>query len=292
MLKRKIKLPTIDGVVVGEVATQDLPLGPRYHEILFEVSDAAGDTFDDIIDEIRVMQNGVAQRTMLASELNGLNSLNGERFEVVDAGTAASGNPGYKSHLRIFFAEQFRKQPEVTDLLAWRSGGLDSFQIEFEVKEAAATPVIRSVAIIDDMIVRAGTNGPIGPAPADGQTIVKWIRQQVGVESTLVELNKLRRSADYLSLHFFDDAIENIEVLRNGVQVVAKDITKQRNDTFLIGHEMFPVAGRFDVVFDSDDLVDSALRIARDDDFQIKLELSDGTPRNIPLIYQLIGQRD
>ena len=285
-VKRFVQAKRVTGVQVGKTATLDLPIGPRYHTIRLTASDTAGETVTSIIDEMRLKINGKVERTMTADDLNQLNLLMGSIYGLHAAGTAAIGNNGYAEILPIFFAEPWRKDLTAQDGLAWNTGNLSTFQLEIDVKAAAAGASLSALAEVDTSIITSGTSAgqpnPIGK-------ITLWEKLQIPVNGSPSECGQnFKDLSGYLQqISFFDSNITKVEIKVNDFLI--REATKQENDSILVERGMSPVSGRFDVVFDHDDVLDSALPLTNSggvtiSDVSVRLTLSDSTPRNIETI--------
>jgi hypothetical protein len=281
--KRLIQLPALAGVVQGGTATLDIPVGPRYHTIILEAN-AAAKTLTQILSEIRVKVNGKVQRVHTAAELDALNTFLGSIYA-----SQNSGGAGNTYRLPIFFAEPWRIVQNIREGLAWSTGDVGSFQIEVDINATAgAAPVVTAWAEADNSIVDA-TGKPQGLG-----IISKCFRTQIPINGTLQNILSLPRRDAYQQISLFDANITRVQIKVDNI--VIRDVTKTVNDASLVARGMVPVAGRFDLVFDHDDILGSALPMVlgsqKVQDFQVNLTLSDGTARNIPCIYFLLGNAD
>lgn len=294
-MKRKIDFPAWNGVAAGQTATLDLPIGPRYATLRIAASNTAGAAVTSIIDELRVLVNGKVQRTMSADELNQINKLNGSQFGLVLAGTnLVAGNAGHEELLTIFFQEKWRKELIHQEFFNWGTGNLGSFQLEADLNSTNAGVALRSYGEVDQSIVT--TNGKNVQQPLG--LISKWYRNQLQVTGTSQKLKLpfvLPNPDSLQAIHIFDEDVSKV-TLRIG-SFVLLERTKQENDGILLDSGMTPVSTRFDVVFDDDDIPDSALPMSQFNgldvtDLTIQLDLSDGTPRNIPVTFEVVGRPD
>lgn len=285
-VKRVTKLPTISGIVQGGTATLDVPIGPRYHLIWIRAK-AAAKTLVQIVSEMRIKLNGKVQRVHTATELDALNTMQGVGSIYASQNSGGAGNDYF---IAIFLAEPWRKQAAVAEGMAWGTGDLGTFQIEIDLNASAgATITLEAYAEVDNSIVK-DAQGKDAQAPIG--LISKWFRTQIPITGTTQNIQTFPRRDNYQQISFFDANISNVQIKVDNF--VIRDVTKAQNDATLVARGIVPVAGRFDMVFDHDDILDSALPMivnARQvQDFQVNLTLSDGTARNIATIYQVIGR--
>jgi hypothetical protein len=285
MTKRQIQLASWNGIKQNQTSTIDLPIGPRYHSVTLRVK-AAGKTFTQILSEIRVKVNGKVQRVHTASELDAENTLMGALYAVQN-----SGGAGNYYYLTIFFAEPWRIVQQIREGLAWSTGGLGTFQIEVDFNATA-----ESVGALDCTAWGEVDNSLDSKGAPNGLGLIsKWYRTQIPVTGTAQPFSGFPKlNGAYQQISFFDANISQVQIKVDNV--VIRDIPKGVNDATLVARGMTPVAGRFDLVFDHDDILGSALPMQLGgqtvQDFQCNLTLSDGTARNIATIYQLLGNPD
>lgn len=298
----------LQGVLPGETATLDLVTGPRYQKIMFEgtVTPDAGSiaTVADIIGLIKVTINGKTQRQFTVDELNALNTLNGYEFDVepsnlTDPGTAAANGDRMLFRVNILFGEPFRKSYFADKMMAWPTawpGGvnLGTFQVEVEVPEVAGYTghSISAYAEIDS------TLGAVNEQGTPVFNISKWWRQTI-VYTAAGELyiTTLPKRGLYQAMHFFSqvgDDITHIKIVRDGTVIL--DVPKSVNDNNLRvnGITATLIAGRLDIIFDRDDLPESALPMDGVAEFQVILTLGNAAATNkaITLITENYGPRD
>lgn len=304
-LKRISQLPALTGVVAGDTATLDIPIGPRYQVLWLRVSDGNNADASTIIDELRLKVNGKVQRIMTIAELDGLNSLmNDPAYNVItqDGGTKAITQarsivtPGagmysiFKTaakvtYVPIFFAEPWRPFA-VAEELAWGTGNLSTFQLEVDVAAAANAPVIQAYAEVDNAVIT--TNGLSRAVPMG--LITKWDRLQVAINSTKLQWQGLKLPAGdtLLSLHFIDANISNVAIKADSYEW--RDLSQADNQIVLHSRRMTPRSTAYDVILDYDDIPGGAgLKLDGVRDFRVNLDLSDGTPRNIAVLVQSLG---
>jgi hypothetical protein len=285
--KRLVQLASWNGIKQNQTGTIDLPIGPRYHSVILKVQ-AAGKTLTQILSEIRVKVNGKVQRVHTATELDALNTLQGTSAIYASQNSGGAGNAYY---LTLFFAEPWRVVQQIREGLAWSTGGLGTFQIETDFNATAESGGALSCtawAEVDSSLdAKTGAPDPLG-------IISKWYRTQIPVVGTSQPFTGFPKRDAYQQISFFDANISQVQIKIDNI--VIRDIPKAVNDAVLVKAGMVPIAGRFDLIFDHDDILGSALPMQIGSnvvqDFQCNLTLSDGTARNIPVIYQLIGNAD
>lgn len=248
MLRIK-QLPTFDSVAAGKKAVVDLPLGLRYHAIWLTLGNnaVAANAITDLVDDIVVKVNGKPQRTHTGRQLNELNSVNGSAYALQAEGT--NGQADRRLYLPIYFAEPWRKVPEEVHSLALRANGIQSLQVEVNVKAGLASPIVTGWYEFDY------DNRDIG-------MLSKFIRQDysaVGTSRDIVTIDK----RDFIeSVHFFPTSdskqVTEVKVTANGEEIRDR-VTYSQNLVLLAGRELTPVAGNYDLVFDYDDPINGAL---------------------------------
>ena len=309
MTKILKKMPPVEGVSPGEKATLDLPIGPRYFkfEVDATVKPDAGSvaTVDDILGLIKISVNGKTQREFTALELNALNYLNGAEFKLKTFNITNPGNPlangdTAKFRLCILLGEPFRKSYAASEVMAWptrwsNGATLGTFQIEFSIPDVTDYT-------LHDIKVFATIDSGVGSVDAQGNPIFnisKWYRETViytaAGDRYLVTLPKRDL---YQQMSFFTpsgDPISHIKIKRDGEEIL--DVDKDVIDTDLERFGLNPLAvstDRLDVVFDRDDLPDSALPMNGVREFEVILTISNAAASNksITLVRQTYGPRD
>jgi len=178
MLRIK-QLPTFDSVAAGKKAVVDLPLGLRYHAIWLELGNnaVAANAITDLVEDIVVKINGKPQRTHSGFQLNVINGINGSSYLLQASGT--NGQADRRLYLPIWFAEPWRKNQQEVSSLALRANGIESFQVEVQVKAGLAAPIVqgwyefdydnRDIGLISKMIRQdysaVGTSRDTWPHP-------------------------------------------------------------------------------------------------------------------------------
>lgn len=314
-VKRVVNLPTASGYVgtagaafSAHTVTVDLPVGPRYHAIwLKQPNPGAAKVMTDLYGEGRLKVNGKVQRVFLADELNKLNILNGFQWAAFGAGTAAAA-----FSLPIWLAEPWRKSTDAQQAMAWGTGDVSSFQLELDIKAyaAAAAGLVAPTfqAEIDDSFITV--NGKELPTPMG--VITKWFNFQLPVTalSSWHDYTGFPKRDFYQSIHMIDANVDEFEVkvdnsiyrqdltVDNLVKLKHRDMLPNPSATatpFGVAADL-PTRGMYDIVFDHDDRVDSALPMVypngrRVQDFNLRYKTGAGgaAPRNIKTIIQVAG---
>lgn len=303
------KLTPMEGVGMGQRATLDNPIGPRYHKHIFRgtVTPDAGSvaTLDDIFGLIRVEINGKVQREMTGLELAILTLLQGEQFFVQVENITNPGNPlangdTARFTLTILYAETFRKSYSAGEVMAWPTrwpgnNVLGTFQITIDTPNITGYTGhdIEAYAVIDNI------NGPVDAAGAPIFQISKWYRSTITYTASGERVITTLPKRDMLQqLNFFTqvgDAISHVKVIRDGEEIM--DVDKSINDFDLVQYELNADAmseDRLDVIFDRDDIPDSALPLGGVQQFEVTITLAAAAAVNkaITLVRQTYGPRD
>jgi len=251
MLRIK-QLPTFDSVAAGKKAVCNLPLGLRYHTITLELGNnaVAANAITDLVDDIVVKINGKPQRISTGDQLNQLNAVNGPAHMLT--ATGVDGQATRRLRLPIHFAEPWRKSVDEVQALALRANGIDSFQLEVNMKAGLAAPLLSGWYEFDY------DNRPIG-------LISKWTRQDFSAVGTSVDITTINKIDFIEAVHLFPTSdgkfVSDVKLTANGEELRDK-ITVVQNAATLTGREMVPdtsATPRYDLVFDYDDPVNGAL---------------------------------
>ena len=308
--KFKIPLAPVVGVVAGQTATLEIPIGPRYHVIWLEGTVTKATNAPVVYDAfglITVKINGKPVRTHTAAEINAMNTLMGASFAATCTPSTTTASP-ITFRLPLFFCEPWRKQYAETDAMAWPTsfaGGkqVGSFQIEIEVPPATpvtgetagarTAPSIQAFCEIDNRIGAVDANGnPI-------LNISKWNRLTVpytGTDDCYITTLPRREIYQQISISQGTDAITSVVVKVDGA--IIHDATKARNDVTITAREMNPngtVSTRYDLVFDYDDDPKSALLMqygtASVQDFQVipKMATANASAKILTLLLNTYG---
>lgn len=276
----------IQTITPGHAATLSLDTGPRYFDVLSKIT-AAGQVLNQIIDKFVVKLNTKAQWEVTPDELDHIYRLmgsNGSTEHAVQNNTAGS-----EIHVPFWFMEPWRKGFVAQNALVWPTGDIEDGKliVEYHLKSTADASVdIKTEVQFDNPVDAAGK-----PLPLGAGAIRKIYRDSVDVTGTAPVYKGLERRDNLQSLHFYDQGtIERLEFMVG--TTVVRDILRASNESRLIGRGMTPHNDWFDVVFDDDDDLLSAVPLDGSRTLTVKLTLNDGTPTTIPLVIQKAGPRD
>ena len=296
-LRRSI-LPTFNAVAKGGTAVCNLELGKRYHVIWLELADdgtaSSGNTaapntsLDNFITQIRLKVNGKVQRTMKASELNYLNSLNNTPGGPTSYSVKTSGSAGassYRMYLPIFLAEPWRKNGVDAAAMAWNAQGIASFQIEVDIGSGTigSSPALTGFYEWE-------------PATAAMTMICKWIRQSFAVVGTAEDITTIDRKDFLQSISLFagsdNSYVSKLRFTANN-QIIQDLLGYAENQATLLGREMSPDTGgtypRYDLVFDYDDPVNGAFNANGLNEMTLHLEFNTTAAGTMVAIIQRTG---
>ncbi|MCW5554476.1 MAG: hypothetical protein KIS67_20250 [Verrucomicrobiae bacterium] len=303
------KTSPLEGVVAGEKATLDLPIGPRYNKVILEATvkpDAAAVAgLDDICGLIKLQIDGKTQREATATEMVALYERYGAEYGLETENLDNPGNPlaaGDKARFRftMFFAEPWRKEYAADKVMSlptrWANGqALRTLQIEIAVPDTTG-------ATLHNIVAYASVDGVLGSVDANGAPILnlsKWYRETIiYTASGDRHLVNLPKRDLYQELDFFTqsgDPISNVKIKVDGAEIL--DVPKVVNDLDLVYHGINRAAisdDRFDVIFDRDDLPNSAFNMNGVRELEVIITLSNAAAANkaISLIRQTYGPRD
>lgn len=255
-MKKINKLPSISRVSPGNVATLEIPLGPTYERIVFDVTAAAGLDAADI-NRITVLADG--KPIMTFKNLQRLMYLNA--FYGRDADTVAATAMQFALHF-------FRGELENNTMRAAPGIGtknLTTFHIEMEIAAGAPADIaIKAHALIDPAVQDIGAYVEVREFPFNSAV------------SGQVEQDKLpRNGVFYAGLHLFKADISAVEVEANQVKIV--DATKGVLERFLKGATprarvpQTAVATHIDFLMDGN--IFHAMPTAGLQDFRVKMTL-------------------
>lgn len=238
MGRRNTKIPSFNSVGAGQVATVDMNVGPRYHNIkIFYKKNATKATIISHIEMINIKVNGKVIRGIKPAELFLMLEENGVPFK---AGV-----------IPIYFSEPWRRNVVSEDVLAWATAiGVSSFQIEIVLAPGATAPTLHGYAQTDNVV------GAL-------RDIIKYRRQSVPVGTAgVLTLNTLSKRVDeiYHRIHCFENAdgdIADVVVKQDGYEVFNNDIAT--NDANLADQGIISQSALFSIMFDATQRYDDGL---------------------------------
>jgi hypothetical protein len=322
----------VTGVGAGNLATCDLPIGNRYHQLIIEATATGGGgitlTLADVLAELRVMVNGKVFRDILATELDTIQTKYGSDYASQAFNSTGSGNtlaavysggnvqaPQAASQttfmIAINFSEPWRKSYSAREAralpTAWANGAaLKSFQLLINCPATgniASGYTIRVHSISDTMLgsVDATSKLPITLA-------CKWYRQQLPYTASgdLPTINLIKPTPGTLAIveeHTFlmpgTDTINRVVVTADGRQV--RDVVKVTNDFTLLLNGYNPLLNngnkfRFDLDYDYSDLPTDGLALSTPTSavgtYKITTTITAASANNATVISQVYGPLD
>lgn len=319
-LKKIAQLPAFNGIPgagVGGTATLDIPRGPRYHNLTVKVADSNNADIGTIINEFRLKVNGKQQRICSAAQLDELNgqmnppfihSAPTTRYVAATSGggvttaivpyvttrsiTTMAGcyysmfkDASNVTHITFFFNEKWRPG-KAGEAFAWPTGNVASFQLEVDVKTTAGTVTMTAEAEMDLAKVRLQGSQVENAMPMG--RIIKWERTTMEISGTTKNWTTFPfKRGQLVSVHWFDQYITNLQLLSEGYEW--RNHSQDDNLFRLAQNQMTGAASRFDLHMDHDDILEGGVLNLQDiQDLRFNLTLSDGTPRNVTVIAQIL----
>ncbi len=202
MTKPVKRMPTPLGVAPGATASVNLPIGLTYDRLIIRANSAvdtpmAVANWAANLGEIRLLVNGDSRLTVDAADMLKLNAFYGQ----VDVAGA----------LNIFLARPWMRTIGGEDTTAYGTVGLDTFALEFDIKDAATIRDVEVYAIQSS-------------AKAFGahRRIQKFTRNQ-GVTGEAQIADIPRGAYAMFSLHVGTDQIGDAEVVADQKKVIETD---------------------------------------------------------------------
>lgn len=204
-MKKIVRLPSISNVLPGSIATLELPIGPTYEKLIFDLTASSGLDAADI-GRINLLIDGeVVQTYKNLARLNKLNDYNKRDADIM-SGTAAQ----FVIHLNRaeLESEIWRAAPGIgTD-------DVQTFHVEIEIASGApASIAMRAHALVNPARQKLGAFFRIREFPANSAV------------AGVFEADKLPRGPWYSVIHLFKSDVTHVEVEANGVKIV--DATKE-----------------------------------------------------------------
>lgn len=290
MEKSLVQLRNVTGFLPADPCTVivECPVGPRYHTILLGLAYTGGTNTAYAacasINQLRVKVGGRIQREMTGQQLYDMNTLNGVDYGGYGTPNSVAGTGNNGAIIPIHFAEPWRKNPVDQDSLAWATAGWPSMQLEIELADRAAGEFVAH-AVID------------GFQPKNEAMIMKVIRT-ASAAGTVYDFNGIDRR-DWLSqISIYPASGTNAAVVSATFKkdnVIVHEGTRGMAAGRSLAWGMAPAATSrsacLDLVFDSDDMLGSALNMnsASDAVLTITNYASDAVSGTNTLIFQRIG---
>lgn len=283
--KRRQVLRDISSVVASTTVVINCPTGPRYHMILLQHGYAAGTNTlagaASNITAIRVKRNGRVQRTMSGTDLRDANCFFGAGYDFRGVPNTAPGVA-----IPIYFGEPWRQEPDAQDALAWSTDGWSSFTIEVDLG-AAGTPTLIAYAVVDDVVNR--------------NAIVKWIKAQIGASGTAFDYTQFDKRDFYQQISIYPDSGASNAISRATFRVngeILHELAQLANEALLNMNGMATnptlvsgsrTANIYDLVFDHDGLLGSAVSLLGVRDVNLTIEAGAAMSGTTKLIIQRLG---
>lgn len=267
-MKKTVRNPALSNVTPGAKATLELPIGPTYEKIVFDVTASSGLDVADI-GRIDVLIDGQVVQTFKNLErLNKLNDYYGREADTM-SGTAAQ------------FAIHFNRAE--LESAVWRqapgigTNNVQTFHIEMEIAAGApASIAMTSHSLVDPVRQDLGAFFRIREFPASTSV------------SGDFEIDKLPKGAWYSAVHFFKADVNRVEMEANGVKIV--DATKailervQKGASPVKRVPQTAIATHVDMITDGNLL--NSLPTAGLSDFRFKLNL--GTSGSVDVVTETL----
>jgi hypothetical protein len=307
--KRRILLPQINGIgassAAGAVGTLDLPLGYRYHSIEIVYCDGGASPVDmgsnaaflassnQILADVVLYRNGIAERTHTAAELDYLNLINGSQYGRQQVGTGAA----MRQTSTIFLAEPWRKDKADSDYMAWSAdgaNGFNSFQLKLTIGYA--------VPATGSFVIYATVDAPLAPPSGGAQAVKKVYRQSISASGTANDITTLDARDAYQVIALKNPtgaAISKASLKVNGTIVfdsvnqldnIARLVNSGLNVTTTNTPTTATMFG-FPIVLDADDPLNSALP-ASGAALWLKLDYSTTASGNVVALLERLGPLD
>jgi hypothetical protein len=313
-------LPPVIGAAANQTATLDIPVGPRYHVLWFEVISTSGvniasSKLSAFLGNIAVKINGRVQRSATATQLNAVQTLMGPEFSAwisdnsnpnvivgrVHAngtaynlqGAALTGTGQWRIRFPIFFAEPWRKQYAAGDAMAiptsWNGPGLvGSFQVDIGCGAS-----LSSCTAFAEWDFQKGLSDDKGnPVLLLSKIVTEAIPITAGTAD--ITITTLPKTDVYQQISVFapsGDTVNSIKVRANNL--VIREATRGQLNAVHWGRSMSETTSedpaRLDVVFDYDDLPSSGLDMTGITDFQVIPNVTSASGGTLVILRQQYG---
>lgn len=315
----------IIGVVLGQVATQNFPIGPRYHAIhyIFTATSTNGaiPSLTDVAGLIKLLINGKTQREHLAAEIDGIQAAYGPGFayNVYNTGTLAAPTISFKTagqytvdiHLCLNLSEPWRKAYASVEYLAWPTAWangttLQSFQSSIAIPNTGNVTGLSAISWVEQDAMLGSLDANKNPVTL----ITKMYRNTVPYAGAgVLNINTLARKDVCLQISAFTqpgDPVSWVQVKTDNVikrdmsaaQLLQTLINREWNESAVLAAALQAGATlplpRFDVAYDYTDFPLDGLNLANVSDYQFILTIANGgaASKIITLIDQRYGNID
>lgn len=284
MAKRNpdIKLRLDNITIANGIAKIKCPTPWRYKNITFILGDsgaanANAPALNAVVNEITVDYARTTPRRLDATALDQIQTDYGAQW--ASQAYAGVANGSGRRHFTMNFCEGWRKRSYDQDALGWQTGWFtpaDKFEIKLGLV-AGITPVVEAIATVDDFN---------GGAP---HAIMHYDQYDVPFVGTVLPFKDLLDADGALSqVSIFDTSdaktIEQVKLF-NGRGNPIFDRKKQENLTELKSYaDMTQAAGRFHMVFDPDDDLQSC--IPARDGYKLEITASAAANGTVRLVSQ------
>jgi len=200
MPDRIAKIAGFNNVATGSIAVTDAPLGRRYHAIVLRCTATSQTDAANIIDDVSVVVNGRAVRTLTPARLRVINSF-------AKNGSGADWSGADPLQLVLHFREPSLKTANEEHSLCLGTGDVSSLRIEVRLKSGLTSPTLSGYYVYDDATDAKGLPVPAGiikrtkidtvTAQGSGDVIIRTLSfegyvKRLHIETTLVTAIELR----------------------------------------------------------------------------------------------------
>lgn len=199
-MRMTVKLPSLTNVAPGSTATLNCPTGRSYDRIILETKNLARAQIRNLRVEIDSKPIREYRDAVQLADLNGYYGLHDEAGFISIWFNRKEMNS--LDHQRVT-----RLGTGVRDATGQIVGGINTFQVSFDIDEAAENPQVTAHAIQSD------------PSPLGMITKVKQFVFASAVAGQF-EIDSIPRGPRILAIHFFKSDVNRVEVEQNSRKVV------------------------------------------------------------------------
>lgn len=204
MARKIIKLPSMSRVTPGSKATLEMPKGPTYQTIIFEVSAAAGLDATDI-GRVDLLIDGSVKMTW--KDLTRLIDINGFWNRATDSVAATAIQFAIHLHRAELAGNVWQRAPGIG------TGDVQTLHVEMEIAAGAPADIaIKAYALIDPTVQPLGAFFSIREFPTAAGA------------AGLYEFDRLPRGPMYAAIHVFKTDTTYVELEADGMKIL--DATK------------------------------------------------------------------